>query len=246
MSDFPPHSIGWVYAGAMDRTAEEFYAMTPNDVDLVIYTRLWSLKMMHDGPFDKDAFDSAEVVSSAKDLCRYRKVDSLFISGDLIQFAMGPAWVEEMRQEVESATGLPTTTAVSAACDAFRHLGVTKIAVGTPWRPEKNEYVASYFTEAGFEIAGIDGFMTTSPEDAMRLDRATSFSKPLEVFEKAADAEAIYIACPLWRGAGEAIEPLEQKTGVPVLSFYSPVIWRCLDSMGLRRSIPGFGRLLAG
>ncbi|HWM11116.1 MAG TPA: hypothetical protein VNO82_17300 [Solirubrobacteraceae bacterium] len=240
-------TIAWVYPGPIDRTVEDFFGMTPPDVNVVIYTKLWALKMMHGGSFDKAAFAARreEIVQTAVDMLEYKDADCVLITGDLIQAAMGPQWTGELVDAVEQATGKPTVTAMTALTDALEHLGASRVAVATPWRPDQNEHPRRYLEEAGFTVAAIDGYDTQRPNDVLELDPRTAYTRALEVFRSAEDADAIYIACPLWRGATEAIAPLEQETGVPVLAFFNPILWRCLRSLGYTEPVADFGRLLA-
>jgi maleate isomerase len=43
----------------------------------------------------------------------------------------------------------------------------------------------------------------------------------------------------------EAIDALEQRTGKPVVTSNQAMIWTALRALGIKRSIGGFGRLLA-
>ncbi len=60
-----------------------------------------------------------------------------------------------------------------------------------------------------------------------------------------ADAEAIFLS-----GVGmptlDALQPLEQDTGKPVISAASAMMWNALRTAGVRHKFSGFGRLLGG
>ena len=49
-------TIGWITPGTVDKTYQDFFRMTPPDVNLIIYTTPWALRMLHPGTFDKEAF----------------------------------------------------------------------------------------------------------------------------------------------------------------------------------------------
>jgi maleate cis-trans isomerase len=57
------------------------------------------------------------------------------------------------------------------------------------------------------------------------------------------DAEAIFLS-----GVGmptlEALQPLEQDTGKPVISAASATMWNALRTAGVHHKVQGYGRLL--
>jgi len=58
------------------------------------------------------------------------------------------------------------------------------------------------------------------------------------------EADAVFCACSGWR-ALEAIAEIERRTGKLVVTTNQATIWRTLKTIGIGRTRPGFGRLLA-
>ena len=240
-------AIGWVIPGALERSVVDFIDMTPPDVNLVLYTKLWAKQMMQPGRFDADAFGKrrGEILEAARELVDYLRVDCLAVTGDLIQAAMGPEWTRELQADLESETGKPVTTAMTAVTDSLEHLGARRVAVASPWRPDQNEYVRAYLEGSGFEVSAIRDFDTADAQAVIDLDPETVYTQSVQVLEDAGGADAIYAPCPLWRGASQAIQRIEDECGVPVLAFFNPVLWRCLRMIGHTGTIKGYGSLLA-
>jgi maleate cis-trans isomerase len=221
--------------------------MLPPGVELLVYTKLWSRAMMHSGRFDPAAFDRRreEILEAAQELAGYGGIDFAVVSGDLIQAAMGPEWNRALCDDVERAAGFPATTAMKAVEDALRHLGATRMAVATPFRDEQNEHVREYFAAAGLAVTAMAGATTVTTDDLRRLPDDLAYRMAHEVFAAAPGAEAVYVACPVWRGVSGRLAQLETELGVPVISMFTPVLWSALRTLGIETPVAGYGRLLA-
>lgn len=240
-------TIGWVYPGAIDRVLGEFYTMTPQDVNVVLYTKLWALQMVHGGKFDPAAFGQqrSEILSSVLELLQYQDADFIAVSGDLIQSAMGPVWDAELRDEISQVAQRPATTAMTAVSDALRALGAESVAVASPFRDDQNEHIRAYLEAAGFRVASLVGVHTTSIRDIASLPPTTPLEVAKRAFEAAEAPEALYLSCPVWRGVSQSIERLEDELGIPVVTMYSPILWKALITVGYQAEITGFGKLLS-
>jgi maleate isomerase len=221
--------------------------MLPPDLELLVYTKLWSRAMMHSGRFDAAAFERRrdEILTAAEELAGYGGIDFAVVSGDLIQAAMGPEWNRALCEDVERVAGFPATTAMKAVEDALRHLGAESVAVATPFRDDQNEHVRGYLEAAGFRVTAIAGAPTVTTDDLRRLPDDLAYRLAHEVFAAAPGAEAVYIACPVWRGVSASLARLEDELGVPVVSMFTPVLWSAMLAFGMEAPVQGYGRLLA-
>ena len=133
--------------------------------------------------------------------------------------------------------------AAGAVVDALNELGVSRIAVCTPYPEELNERLRCFYTAAGFDIVSFDyvsdgalqGNTAMAREEALRL--ALGVDRP--------EAEAIFISCTAFEGAGEVIDLVEGLTGKPVVTSNQATLWACLRSLGVSETIDGAGRLLS-
>lgn len=247
--DFDAHvkHLAWVYPDLVDGIHQDFFQMLPPELELLVYTKLWSRAMMHAGRFDAAAFERrrGEILVSAQELADYGGVDFVAVSGDLIQAAMGPEWNRALCADVERVAGAPATTAMTAVEDALRHLAVNRVAVATPFRDDQNEYVRSYLEAAGFVVTAVEGATTVTTDDLRRLPDDLAYRLAHRAFASAPGAEAVYIACPVWRGVSGCLALLENELGVPVLSMFTPVLWTTMRALEIETPVAGYGALLA-
>jgi maleate cis-trans isomerase len=238
--------IGWIRPSSADRSLEDFFRMTPADVDLIVCTTMWSLKIVHAGAFDADGFAAmrGEILQTVRLLITEQAPDYIAINGDLLQSAMGPRWAQELGESITAEVGTPTTTAMAALTAALGHLGVRRVAVGTPFRAEQNAHVQRYLEQAGFAVTAIAGYPTHTPADIRALGPETPYLLGKQVFSAQAGAEAVFLPCSTWRGATDAIARLEAELGVPVVTTYSPILWQALRTLHYPTPVHGFGRLL--
>lgn len=238
-------TLGLVKPGTVDRITQDLWRMTPADVNLTLYGTNWSLKMLHSGRFDAAAFDAQRdaILEAVRELLLYHDLDFIAVSGDLIQSAMGPAWDRALRESIQEMAGIPATTAMTALTDALEHVGARRVAVGTPFREEQNDYIRSYLEQAGFSVTAVEGYPTSNTKEIRTLPENAAYESGKKAFLAAPGADAIYLSCPVWPSTG-AMVPLEQEFGVPVISMFNPILWRGLTAIGYRQPIHGFGRLL--
>jgi arylmalonate decarboxylase len=239
-------TVGWIVPDLVDGVHPDFFRMLPPGLELLVYTKLWSRAMMHSGRFDEAAFERRrdEILESVGDLVEYGGIDFLVVSGDLIQAAMGPTWNRALCADMERVAGVPATTAMAAVEGALRHLGVERVAVATPFRDDQNEHVRGYLEAAGIAVTAIAGTTTVTTDDLRRLPDDLAYRLAHEVFAAAPGAEAVYIACPVWRGVSACLARLEQELGVPVVSMFTPVLWTAMQALGIDAPVRGYGALL--
>lgn len=155
-------------------------------------------------------------------------------------FLHGAGWDEEIRERVARATrGARVVVTARAAVDALRALGAGRIAVATPYPESVNARLRAYLAHFGFEIAAFhavdgwkDGIFRLAPQVAIDLAQQCAAANP----------DAIFVSCTNFR-AGEAIEAIEQATGVPVVTANQATFWACARLLGAQAPHPGLGRL---
>jgi len=156
-------------------------------------------------------------------------------------YAAGFAREQALADRIASLTGTRALTAAQAIRAALEHLGVKKLALGTPYPEAISALGKAYWQAAGLEIvgyrrlAGVENIYDESEERAYRL--ACEADAP--------DADAVLLSGTGLPTIG-VLELLERDLGKPVISSNQASLWRALRMAGIRESISGFGRLLSG
>jgi maleate isomerase len=103
------------------------------------------------------------------------------------------------------------------------------------------ERTADIFRDAGIEItdACCLGLLTDAQIAIPGPDHYRSVLEKMDL----AGAEAIFLSCTTSR-ALDAITPIEDMTGLPVITSNQASFWHALSLIGQTRAIEGFGRLL--
>ena len=239
-------SIAWLKPGPLDRDSLDVFAMTPRDIRLQVFAMPLSTAMMEAEVFDGSGFDAVQrpqVLDVVRGIEAYGHPDFTVVTGDLIQSAMGPAWDRRLRDDIAAITGRGAATAMTAVTDCLDWLGVRRLAVASPFRDQQNDHIVRYFTEAGYEVTAIGGYPTHGLAQVRALPQDAPFVKGIEVFDRDRTAEVLFVTCPLWP-VGEHTAPLEDATGVPVLTVPNTMIWAGLRAMGHPGGVRGYGRIL--
>ncbi len=137
--------------------------------------------------------------------------------------------------------GIPCVTPLSAAYAGFEHLGVTRIAVLTPYVDEVNAMIARHIEDHGMELAGFTSFHMADDREMANLPPEVIYEAALEADR--ADAEALFISCTAIR-ACDVVERLERTLGKPVVTSIQAMFWQSLRYAGYSRPVEGYGHLL--
>lgn len=166
---------------------------------------------------------------------------------DLIAFACtsgsmihGIAFDQDLARRISETSGSPAITTSTAVIEAFRALGVRRVAVGTPYLDSVNAGVRRFLEANGLQVVSLRGLqisdgrsLAQTPDVAFELGR--SVDRP--------EAEAIFLSCTNLRAA-ETAAALEHATGKPVVTSNQAMMWAALRRCGIADGIAGFGALL--
>ena len=109
-------------------------------------------------------------------------------------------------------------------------------------RKKLNDLFARYFSDAGFEVLGMEG-MNTTPYDADEISTDTIYQHLKTSFNKFPNAQGIYL---LGSGAWQVkdIVAVENDLGVPVVHPVAARVWLVQKKLQVRNPITGASRLL--
>jgi maleate isomerase len=162
-------------------------------------------------------------------------------SGSLLH---GLGWEENLRKNLETAAGgIPCVTTAQAVIEAFRHLGIRRAVVATPYLEEINRAEQTFFESCGIEVLRIRGLGILNCVEMGRC-------RPEEVLElvmglEPTRADGVFISCTNFR-AIDVLPAIESRTGKPAFSSNVATLWACVKRLPTPPGpIPGFGRLLA-
>jgi len=135
------------------------------------------------------------------------------------------------------------TDPARAIVAALRHLGLTKVAVLSPYMQPVSDAVCAMLAQNGLHPARVASF--NQPEEAT-VARITEVSVRDAVIElgSAPDVEAVFTSCTNLRTFG-VIEDCEAAIGKPVISSNSALAWHLLTLASLPAKQAGPGRLFA-
>ena len=233
-----PHSRGGLNRGP----TYQFYRMVPTDV-MVISTVLG----LEDYTPDKVEKAIANYWKCVDRLAR-EKVDVIILGGAPISAQLGRRRVLDLLRETKEKTGIRGDTPLEAVIAAMKHLGLTKLAVGSRWASELNEAIVRYLQAGGVEVVGITKRgQWAADAAAMSFEGGlqTALDVGREAARLAADAQAIFVP----GGAAMAlhvIPALEEEFGKPAFTNLSAEVWNNLVRPGVIAPVEGWGRLLAG
>ncbi len=129
-------------------------------------------------------------------------------------------------------------TAVRAALGA---LGVSRIALLTPYLAEINHALRAALVARGLDIPVMGSFNESDDNTVARITPESVERAILDI--GAADAcEAVFVSCTNLRLA-RIVERIEAKLGKPVTSSNHAFAWHMLRLAGVAEAIPGKGEL---
>ena len=137
--------------------------------------------------------------------------------------------------------GVPTSNPLTAAKAALKQLGIKRLGLVTPYRPDVTELMQARFEEAGIVIQSVGSFYQ---ED----DRVVGRITPDAILDAALAVglhhlvDGVFISCTSLRAAG-IIGHAEAALGKPVTASNHAFAWHLLRLAGIRDEVTALGRL---
>jgi maleate isomerase len=145
---------------------------------------------------------------------------------------------------VDNGHAAPVVTSAGALIDGLKTLGAKKIAVLAPYMKPLTELVVDYIEHEGFEVL-----------DAISLEIADNLQvgacdprAPIEISRRlnTANCDAVVLSACVQMPSLPAIQPVEDRIGLPVLSAAVCTTHQMLKLLCLRPVVPNVGALLSG
>jgi maleate cis-trans isomerase len=154
-------------------------------------------------------------------------------------YALGWGREQPLVDRIASLCRAPALLAAHAVRVALHHLGVTRLALGTPYPESISRQGRAYWEAAGFQIVGYHRLAGVTDIYSETEERAAELARRADTPE----AQAVLISGTGLPTVG-ALEPLERELGKPVVSSNQACLWRALRLAGVSEPVTGFGRLL--
>lgn len=198
--------------------------------------------MVHDVSVEGLAEAVTQVERAARELAS-AEVDVIVQAGTAIAFFRGFGHDADICRRITEATGITSTTSLTAVVEALRALGIRRPAVATSYIADIDARLAGVLEQSGFAVAAIRGMGLSKSPDMGRVHPDDTYRLAKEVARSAPGADGIFISCGNLRSF-EAIEPLECDVGLPVVTSNQAGLWHALRLAGIGESLPALGRLL--
>lgn len=181
------------------------------------------------------------------ELLAKEKADVIIFGGAPISAVLTRARVTELLRQTKEKTGISADAPLEALIAAMKHLGLTKLAVGSRWADKVNDAIVRYLKDGGIEVVGITK-RNQWASDSFAMTFEQGLDMALDVGREAARlGGAQAIAVP--GGAAmslHVIPALEKEFAKPAFTNMSVEVWNNLVRPGIIPPVQGWGRLLAG
>jgi len=133
------------------------------------------------------------------------------------------------------------TTPITAALAGFERLGVTRIALLTPYAESVNEMMRAYIEARGVAVPVSGSFSEEDDNRAARISQRSIYDAALEL-GRSDRVDAVFVSCTSLQ-VKDVVAPLERALGKPVMSSNLSMAWHALRLAGVDDPVPGYGRL---
>jgi maleate isomerase len=156
-------------------------------------------------------------------------------------YTLGQQREAELVAQMEAFSGARFITAFGSVLAALSHLGARRIAYATPYSAEMTSRGRQHIEACGLEVVSSDHLSNVRNIYEETSERAYAIARQVDH----PDADVIFLS-----GVGmptlDALKPLEEDTGKPVISAASAMMWHALRTAGVGCCIEGYGALLEG
>jgi maleate isomerase len=148
------------------------------------------------------------------------------------------------RRTVEAGGPAPVVTSAGALVDGLKTLGAKKVSILAPYMKPLTKLVIEYIEHEGIEV--VDSISLEIP-DNLDVGRQDPMA-PVEITKRlnTTGVDAIVASACVQMPSLPSVQPIEDRTGLPVVSSSVSTTFMMLKKLGLKTYAPGFGSLLSG
>jgi maleate cis-trans isomerase len=184
----------------------------------------------------EDALHGAELLATAApDVICYIATAACFV--------LGVAGEKALLKAMEDKTGIKAASGGSSVTEAFKFLGVKKMSMYVPTNAEITAKSTKYFEDQGLEVCACESLGQESLPNINRISPWEIYGDVIRLYRRCPEVDGIFVTGGCFRML-EILETLEKDTGVPIVTTTPANMWRCLQLVGVKDPIYGFGQLL--
>ncbi|HVO92382.1 MAG TPA: hypothetical protein VMT22_06045, partial [Terriglobales bacterium] len=155
------------------------------------------------------------------------EVDVILQAGTAIAFFRGFGHDQELSRRISTATGVKSTTSLTAVVEALRTLSIKRPAIATSYLPDIDARLVEVLNQSGFQVVAIRGMGLKRSIDMGKIMPNETYRLARTVANETDKADGIFISCGNLRSF-EVIEALEADTRLPVVTSNQAGLWQAL------------------
>jgi maleate isomerase len=232
--------FGFINPAIADSLMLEFYKLLPEGVlATVVDQKVQNLA-------DEDFAKVIENMEQAARVLDYEEVHAITIGGTPPLLRKGFDTPDRVVEEFQRKFGKPFSSTPTSEVNAMRSLGMRRLLLVTPFRPELSETIRAYLQYKNFEVVHVKGANIQKNSDLVKHTGQQLYSLVRDAVREAKTPfDGIHINCPRWPVV-DMVEMLENDLSVPIVSSCQAIIWEALNMLGVREVRPGSGHLFDG
>jgi maleate cis-trans isomerase len=158
-------------------------------------------------------------------------------------FVLGVEGDAALIREIEETTGVRATTGAASVAASLEALGIKKISIYAATPEPVTQYTVRYLSEKGFDVRRHESASIGHASEGFRMSPWEVYGEVVKFYRRCPDVDAIFIAGACFRTL-EMLANLEKDLGLPVVTTVPANMWRCLQLVGVKDLVCGFGQLL--
>jgi maleate isomerase len=211
----------------------EFNAMKPDGVS-IHSTRL----LLTSG--DEEGLKRMAVgVETAAQLLSTAMVDIIVYACTTGSLVKHFGWDQVLIRRIEETTHISATTTSTAVIRAFKELGISKVAVASPYSQEINRLEKEFFEAHNVKVVNMIGLDLHGEKLG---DASPEMTHKLALEVNVPEAEAVFISCTAFKSIA-VIRKLEEELKKCVFSSNTATMWDVLKRLKIGDPIKGYGTL---
>ncbi len=234
--------LGFLVPPGNPTTEPEMYRIAPPGVT-VHFTRMVAeggVPGAHDGQEARNRSQIAHLDENM-DVMSLVKPAVVVMAHTASSYTLGREGEAALVERLTNKYGIPFITAFGSVIAALDHLGVKRVALGTPYSAE-----ATLRSKGHLEAHGLDVVSAGSLDDVTNIyDETPERALALALKVDRPEAQAVFLS-----GVGmptvDMLAAAEKVLGKPAISSAAAMMWNALRVAGVRTPVQGRGSLLAG